>query len=120
MDVYGHIDYIVRYGPNKNRDYSYGKYRDILDVILKTILDKGLGIELNTGGYHYGLGEPNPCTEVIRRYRDLGGEIITIGADAHTPDKIAYDFSKAADLLRECGFSYYTVFKERTPQFLKL
>ena len=96
MDVYGHIDYVVRYGP------------------------KNIGIELNTGGYHYGLGEPNPCVNVIRRYRELGGEIITIGADAHTPDKIAYAFDRAADVLRDCGFSYYTVFKNRQPVFHKL
>ncbi len=120
MDVYGHIDYIVRYGPNKNRNYSYEKYQDILDAILKKIISMGKGIELNTGGYHYGLGEPNPCTEIIRRYRELGGEIITVGADAHTPDKIGYDFHKAAQVLRDCGFSHYNVFRNRTPEFLKL
>lgn len=120
MDVYGHIDYIVRYGPNKNRDYSYRKYSDILDAILEKIISMGKGIELNTGGYHYGLGEPNPCTDVIRRYRELGGELITVGADAHTPDKIGYDFCKAAQVLHDCGFTYYNVFKNRMPEFLKL
>ena len=34
MDVYGHIDYVVRYGPNQNRQYSYGRYKEILDEIL--------------------------------------------------------------------------------------
>lgn len=120
MDVYGHIDYVVRYGPNKNREYSYSRYRDILDEILRRLISKGIGIELNTGGYHYGLGEPNPCTAIIRRYRQLGGEIITIGADAHTPDKIAFSFDKAAKVLRQCGFSYYTVFRNRKPQFIRL
>lgn len=120
MDVYGHIDYVVRYGPNQNRQYSYGRYKEILDEILRTLIRKNIGIELNTGGYHYGLGEPNPCVNVIRRYRELGGEIITIGADAHTPDKIAYAFDRAADVLRDCGFSYYTVFKNRQPVFHKL
>ena len=120
MDVYGHIDYVVRYGPNKNREYSYGRYQDILDEILRTLISKGVGIELNTGGYHYGLGEPNPCTAIICRYRQLGGEIITIGADAHTPDKIAYSFDKASAVLKECGFEYYTVFRERKPEFIRL
>ena len=120
MDTYGHIDYIVRYGPNQNRFYSYGRYQDILDEILKKLIEKQVGLEVNTGGYHYGLGEPNPCTAVIRRYRQLGGEIITIGADAHTPDKIGYAFDKAAQILKECGFRYYTVFKERKPEFIRL
>ena len=120
MDVYGHIDYIVRYGPNQNREYSYERYQDILDEILRTVIDKNLGIELNTGGFHYGLGEPNPCRAVIRRYRELGGEIITVGADAHAPDKIAYDFDKAAAILAESDFKYYTVFQNRKPEFVKL
>ena len=120
FDVYGHIDYVVRYGSNKNREYSYGRYKDILDEILKKLISMGKGIELNTGGYHYGLGEPNPCTAVIRRYRELGGEIITIGADAHTPDKIACAFDKAASVLEACGFRYYTIFKDRKPEFISL
>lgn len=120
MDVYGHIDYIVRYGPNQNKYYTYERYQDILDEILRTVIAKGRGIELNTGGFHYGLGEPNPCHAVIHRYRELGGEIITIGADAHGPDKIAYDFNKAAAILADCGFKYYTVFQNRKPEFIKL
>lgn len=120
MDTYGHLDYIVRYGPNQNRFYSYENYKEILDEILKRLVSKNIGLEVNTGGYHYGLGQPNPCACVIRRYKELGGEIITIGADAHSPEKIGYDFPKAASLLKECGFDYYTVFQDRKPQFLKL
>ena len=120
FDSMGHLDYIVRYGPNKNQFYSYEKYRNILDAILKKLADTNVGLEVNTGGYHYGLGEPNPCTDIIRRYKELGGEIITIGADAHTPDKIGYAFDRAAQVLKECGFEYYTVFKDRKPNFVKL
>ena len=120
FDVYGHIDYIVRYGPNKNQNYSYSRYREILDAILKSIIGKNVGLEINTGGFHYGLGQPNPCSEVIRRYRELGGEIVTIGADAHTPDTIARDFQKAAEILHTCGFRYYTVFRNRKPEFISL
>ena len=120
MDTYGHLDYIVRYGPNKNQFYSYKRYQDILDAILKKLVDTNVGLEVNTGGYHYGLGEANPCTTIIRRYKELGGEIITIGADAHTPDKIGYDFDKAAQVLTDCGFKYYTIFGRRKPEFIKL
>lgn len=120
MDVYGHIDYVVRYGPNKNRNYSYKKYRDILDEILKKIIEKGLGIECNTGGIKYGLGHPNPCEAVLSRYRELGGEIITIGSDAHRPVHVAYAFEQIPEMLKICGFRYYTIFKERKPEFIKL
>lgn len=120
FDVYGHIDYVVRYGPNKNQEYSYRKYSDQIDEILRLLIQHGKGIEINTGGFKYGLGHPNPTEEILCRYHELGGEIITIGADAHAPEHVAYDFNKVPDILRRAGFRYYTFFKQRKPQFVLL
>ena len=120
FDVYGHLDYIVRYGPSKNRYYSYSAYSDYLEPILHLLIEKGVGLEINTAGFHYGLGEPNPSTEILRRYRELGGEIITVGSDAHSPDRVAADFDRAKTVLRQCGYRYYTVFRERRPCFYAL
>lgn len=120
FDVYGHIDYVVRYGPNKNTFYSYRKYADIIDEILKLLIELGKGIEVNTAGFKYGLGHPNPCEDILKRYRELGGEILTLGADAHKPEQIAYDFDRLPQLLTACGFSYYTVFKNRKAEFISL
>ncbi len=119
-DVYGHIDYVVRYGPNKNRDYSYREYGDILDEILKRIIEKGKGIEINSAGFAYGLKEPNPSREVLKRYKELGGEIITVGSDAHTSDRVAYSFDKVKELLLSLGYGYYTIFFKRKAEFVKI
>ena len=115
FDVYGHIDYVVRYGPNKNQFYSYKKFSDIIDEILKKIISTGHGIEINTAGFKYRLGHPNPTEDIIKRYHELGGEIITIGSDGHKPEHLAYDFNKIPALLNSCGFDYYTVFEGRKP-----
>ncbi len=120
FDVYAHLDYVVRYGPNKDNDYSYKKYRDILDEILKLLLDKGKGLELNTGGIKDGLKDFHPCMDILKRYRELGGEIITIGSDAHDTASVAAHFDRAATLLKECGFNYYCVFEKRNAEFHKL
>ncbi len=120
FDVYGHIDYIIRYVPSGRRFYTYSDYGDLLDEILKTLISKGKGIECNTGGYKYGLGHPNPHEDLIKRYAELGGEILTIGSDAHTPEHIAYDFHKLPELLTSCGLRYYTTFHSRRPQFHRL
>lgn len=120
FDVYGHLDYVVRYGPNRNRFYSYKKFSDIIDEILRTLIQKGKGIEINTAGFKYGLGHPNPTEEILLRYRELGGEILTIGADAHAPEHVAYAFEQVPSILRNAGFRYYCVFTERVPQFLPL
>ena len=120
FDVYGHIDYVVRYGPTTNTNYIWSDYQDIIDPILKLLIEKGKGIEINTGGFKYGLGHPNPTEEIIKRYRELGGEIITIGSDAHTPQHIGFDFKKVPEILKNAGFDYFTVFKERKPEFIRL
>ncbi|MCM1122271.1 MAG: histidinol-phosphatase HisJ family protein [Eubacterium sp.] len=120
FDVYGHLDYVVRYGPHKDKGYSYEAYRDIFDQILAQIISMGKGIELNTAGLAKGLQDANPCIGVLKRYRALGGEILTVGSDAHTPEQIAYAFDRAADILKSCGFRYYTTFEKRCPAFHKL
>ncbi len=120
FDVYGHIDYIVRYCPNREENYSFFQYQDILDEILKKIIVLGKGIEVNTGGFKYGLGHPNPHEDILKRYLELGGEIITVGSDAHDTGYLGYEFSKVCELLKNMGFQYYTIFKERKAEFLKL
>lgn len=120
FDVYGHLDYVVRYGPNKNEKYAYADYRDMIDVILETLIENEKGIELNTGGFRAGLHAPNPCADILRRYRELGGEIVTIGSDAHAPEDIGTHFTEAAEILSSCGFRYYCVYQKRVAEFLKL
>lgn len=119
-DVLGHLDYVVRYGPNRNRFYTYAKHKEVIDEILKYLIDHGIGLEINTSGFRYGLGHPSPHEDVLERYHELGGEIITIGSDAHSPEYFSYEFTKAQNILKSCGFSYYTYFKDRRPEFVKL
>jgi HisJ family histidinol phosphate phosphatase len=116
----GHLDYVVRYGKSREKEYSYTDYADIIDEILKLLIEKEKGLEVNSAGLKYGLPFAHPHPDVLKRYRELGGEIITIGADAHKPEHIAYDFAKAEEILKSCGFKYYTEFKERKPIFLTL
>lgn len=116
----GHLDYVVRYGKSREKEYSYTDYADIIDEILKLLIEKEKGLEVNSAGLKYGLPFVHPHPDVLKRYRELGGEIITIGADAHKPEHIAYDFAKAEEILKSCGFKYYTEFFEQKPVFKQL
>jgi len=123
--TYGHIDYIIRYIPGQTtalvkEDYLYSDYADILDEALKTIVSYGIGLEINTAGYKYGLGYPHPKLEIIKRYKELGGELITVGSDAHKPEHLCYDFHRVPELLKRVGFRYYTTFEQGKPIFEKL
>lgn len=120
FDVYGHLDYVVRYGPTKDTNYSYLQYQDIVDDILNHLIEEEKGIEINTGGLRAGLKSTNPCIDIIRRFRELGGEIITIGSDAHKTCDVASNFEKAREILLDCGFKYYTTFEKRYPEFHRI
>lgn len=120
FQTFGHLDYVVRYGKSREKEYSYTDYADIIDEILKLLIEKEKGLEVNSAGLKYGLPFAHPHPDVLKRYRELGGEIITIGADAHKPEHIAYDFAKAEEILKSCGFKYYTEFFEQKPVFKQL
>ena len=104
----------------KGKDYSYRAFADEIDTILKELIQYDIALEINTGGYKAGLGVPNPTPDVIRRYRELGGEKITFGADAHKPEHIAFHFADAAAIAQEAGFRYYVRFKEKKPEYLPI
>lgn len=118
FDVLGHLDYVVRYGKHQAEEYTYAAFADEIDAVLRKLIDMGKGLELNMAGMKYGLGFANPHPDVLKRYRELGGEIVTVGADAHKPEHIAYDFHLVPDILEVCGFRYYTEFRNRKPVFI--
>lgn len=120
FDCLGHLDYIIRYCKQMDGKYEYAKYKDIIDKILNHLIDREKALEVNTAPLRKGMKEMNPCKEVIARYHELGGELITIGSDAHRPGDVASDFDKAEELLKSCGFEYYTVYSGRIPLMKRL
>lgn len=120
FDVYGHLDVIVRYVDYTDRSFKYEQYSNILDDILNTIINKGKGIELNTSGLRYGMGASHPQFDIIKRYRELGGEIITVGSDAHFLEDIYKDCEYGYAMLQKAGFSQLTLFRQRKPLFISL
>ena len=118
--VYGHLDYAARYIKDQDFHFRFADYYDVLDAILKQIISDGKGIEVNTGGWKYGMANPNPHYEILQRYLELGGEILTIGSDGHCPEHIAFDFHRLPEYLSSLGVRYYTIFRNQKPEFLKL
>ncbi|MDE6733077.1 MAG: histidinol-phosphatase HisJ family protein [Oscillospiraceae bacterium] len=117
FDVLGHLDYIVRYSHAKS--YEPLDFREVIDEILKAVISKGKGIEINTAGVGK-LGYPHPHPFVLKRYKELGGEIVTIGSDAHDRTRVAADFQQAEQSLLDAGFRHYAVFRKRKPTFYSI
>ncbi|WP_315168044.1 histidinol-phosphatase HisJ family protein [Metaclostridioides mangenotii] len=120
FDIYGHLDYVRRYGQYRKSKYVYDDYKNILDEVLKEILLAGKGIEINTSGYRYKVDSTHPSIEVLKRYKELGGEIITIGSDAHRSEDICRDFDKVYEILNYIGYKYICIYEDRKPKFLKI
>ncbi|MGL5000505.1 MAG: histidinol-phosphatase HisJ family protein [Cetobacterium sp.] len=120
FSVVGHLDFISRYGVDKNKNIDYIRYRDIMDEILKTLIIKGKGIEINTSGIRYNENRFYPCDDIVKRYFELGGEIITIGSDAHKSSHIGNDFKKVYDFLENIGAKYISSFDKLDVSFKKI
>ena len=120
FQVCSHLDYIIRYVGDGIKQYEVSEYQAVIDEMLKAIIAHGKGIECNTSGFKYRLGFPHPKTEILKRYKELGGEVITLGSDAHRPEHIANDFTTAQKLLLELGFQYYTIYQGQKPTMIKL
>ena len=121
IDVIGHLDLMKRYA---GENYRYQDYAPLIDRILQTAVRRGIGLEINasnldaTGGA--APGEFFPGDPVLARYRELGGEIITFGSDAHRPEAVGRHAEAAAERLRRLGFRRWCRFRGRRPEFFSL
>lgn len=118
FNVCGHFDYVIRYGNYEDKKMYYDEHKGIIDEIFKTLINKGKGIEINTSGYRYGLNQTHPNFEILKRYTELGGQIITVGSDAHFAKHLCADFDKAYDMLRELGLNQTVTFNKMKPKII--
>lgn len=116
----GHINLIDRYSKFLAEDVPFSKYSDILAAIFKKLIANGKGIEINTSGFRYGMGSFLPNLDILKLYKDLGGEIIVFGSDAHTPDDLASNYSTVMDALDYLNFKYISTFKDSNFDFIRL
>ncbi len=114
FDSYGHLDYVVRYNEEAKK-LPYSEYSDIIEEILQLLIENDKSLEINTAAYKFGLKEPNPCIATIKKYNDMGGKLITLGSDAHKVEQIPVGYDKIRQILKDCGFDSYYVYKNRQP-----
>ncbi len=119
-NVVGHLNLIDRYRKYMNGPIEYSVYSDLIEDILKMIITDGKGIEINTSSFRYNMEVLSPTMEMLQHYKELSGEIITLGSDAHTPDYVGYKFDYIYDLLKNMGFKYITTFKNMIPEFVRI
>lgn len=121
FDVMSHITYPSRYiyqqlGVKVDTMAYWMQYEELFKILIA----KGRGIELNMSGIARGLGETMPDLNLLKFYQECGGEIITIGSDAHVPEQVGTTAKQAIELLKKAGFDYLTVYEEHQPKFISI
>lgn len=116
-DVLGHVIYPLRYMNERDGNHvTLDRYTDQIRAILRTVADKGKGIEVNTcRGKNIRDWRP-----ILALYKDCGGELLTLGSDAHCPEDVGKGLAPAAELIREMGFAYVAVYEKHRPTMVRL
>ncbi len=119
FDVLAHLSYINKSPMNtQKKAMCYADHADIIDEILKILVQKGKGMEMNTSGIDR-CGAYLPTRDIFLRFREFGGEIVTVGSDAHGPKRVGQYCREACQILQDI-FGYVCTFEERKPVFHKI
>lgn len=113
IDVIGHLDLMKRYAFNEYSNYDFIDFEEIIRVILQTAIERNIGIEINTSGLRNSVKEIYPKKEIVKLYRELGGEIVTIGSDSHSCKDTFSGCEVGYEMLTELGYKYIYTFEER-------
>ncbi len=114
IDVLAHITCPMRRIQGLyNIDFDYSKISHSVDNLLKTIIDNGKALEINTSGLRQSMRRTMPDVDIIKRYHELGGEYITIGSDSHSAYDVGLGITEGMKIADECGFDKITFFVER-------
>ena len=114
FDVLAHLDLVKRDAHKFGKAYDGPEpYAEMIRTALRSLIVRGKGIEINTSPLCRGQAEPCPSLEILRWYRELGGEILTFGSDAHRPADIASNFDVALEMARAVGFTHLARFERR-------
>lgn len=125
FDSLAHFTFPLRYFPPEQlAEFDFWQYRDRIEAILKTLAQNGKALEINTkcepfmmNGKTYNF---HPDFEVVKLFKELGGEHITVGSDAHSTHDVGNRLSEAYDIAVAAGFKYVTLYQHRTPLSVKI
>lgn len=121
FDVLGHLTYCLRYMKQRHGiEPDISRFDDIIADSFRTLAQNAKGIEINTSGLRQGFGETFPNLRYTKLFREMGGEIISVGSDAHTAEDIGKNVRDGIEIAKAAGFTRIAYFKKRQPQFIAI
>jgi histidinol-phosphatase (PHP family) len=119
-DVLGHLDLVKRYGIRQYGPLDPAAFEEEIREVLRAAAQRGMGLEINTSGLRQSPGETYPALAVLRWFRALGGEILTVGSDAHHIDDLGSGIAQAQEMAQEAGLRAIATFEERRVRWVDL
>ncbi len=121
FDTLAHITYPWRYIEMRDGvSIPKERYQERFDQVFRALIQKGKALEINTSDLRNGAMEAAPGMELLKRYRELGGKLVTIGSDAHRWMDVGAGIEMGLEMLSRAGFRYFTVYDGRKPHFLPI
>ena len=113
MDILGHLEYANRRGLAAWGPYAPQEFEAELNLVFDAIIARNIPLEINTAGRHQGHGVTYPTAETVAMYARRGGKLLSIGADAHQPAQLAYDYKTAAEIALANGLTHVCAWQNR-------
>lgn len=118
FDIMGHFDYVARYAPYPQAGILYADFPDIFDEMLKYLAHNGKALEINTKTYQdYSGRTPVLDRNILLRFRELGGEAVSLGSDSHDPQRTGDKFTLYAGFIKSLGYRHTVHFENRRAIF---
>ena len=115
-DIIGHLGYIARKAPF---EFRYADYDGLFDRIFEKMIQRGKCLEINSH-VKYAKADFFPGPDLVKRYRELGGELLTFSSDAHQTVRVAEKYGKAAKIALSAGFKYFAGYMNRKPEMYRI
>lgn len=116
FDTLTHLTYPLRYiVGDMGIKVDFDRYTPQVEDVFKRLINKNIALEVNTSGLRQKIGETLPNEKILRMYKALGGQLITIGSDAHSVNDLGKGIAEGMDMLKNIGFNSFTVFIKRKP-----
>jgi histidinol-phosphatase (PHP family) len=121
FDILAHLTVPLRYIVGKYRkQVDMTRYHPQIDRILRTIVQKGIALEVNTSGITADGGMFMPEKYLVQKYLDMGGRMITLGSDAHVPENVSCGLAAGVAMLRSLGVTEACYYQNRQPVYYPL
>lgn len=121
FDSLGHLTYPLRYIEGDHGiPVNLERHREQIDQVFRLLIQKGKALEVNTSGLRQKIGRTLPDLPLLRRYRELGGKLVTLGSDAHCAGDLGKGIDDGMETLKAAGFTEFALYVKRQPVLLPL